>query len=360
MKKTKRLICICAIASATAMTLNGATPEEARQIIQEYLEIDKQMAMDRANGKLKGDDYSVNAYRRQSEAAKAVRTLGYDSFPVLRELLDGKIGDDDYISLVACEFLNVDGRNPASEGEKEALDWARKMLTQLANTGQKLSRDQYATRTYLEFYLSEKGNAASDIDLFRWSSDSWEAKILARRVASSNVFDRAFVLAHSEEERQRIPAFHPSVTNTGPQAIYVHKILLRHWEQAQQEGETLPEELRTMVVSFDADGNPVCSVDLSKYGLSMPVITPKPDKRNPPDTQYTALFPHLGETPPPPTAPQADEVKPDPAPEAKQPNKEKPSEPPEKSPLGKTFLWLAIFALAFFGSIVVWRKAKRK
>ena len=32
-----------------------------------------------------------------------------------------------------------------------------------------------------------------------------------------------------------------------------------------------------MVVSFDADGIPVCSVDLAKYGLSMPVFTPKLD-----------------------------------------------------------------------------------
>ncbi|MCL1922141.1 MAG: hypothetical protein FWG50_13900 [Kiritimatiellaeota bacterium] len=33
-----------------------------------------------------------------------------------------------------------------------------------------------------------------------------------------------------------------------------------------------PPELLTMVVWFDAGGNPVCNVDLAKYGLAMPEI----------------------------------------------------------------------------------------
>jgi len=173
--------------------------------------------------------------------------------------------------------------------------------------------------------------------------------------------------------------FFPSVANTGPQAVYVREILYRFWEMAGRDSAKIPKELLTMVISFDEDGNPVCSVDLAKYGLSMPFITPKPDPNIlfypqleyfgsnyhvPYGIPYTVIFPHEQEegwTPPPPPTPKAVEVPPpDPAPETKQPNKEKPSAPPEKSPTNKTFLWLAIFALAVFGGIVAWRKAKRK
>jgi hypothetical protein len=48
------------------------------------------------------------------------------------------------------------------------------------------------------------------------------------------------------------------------------------------------------VVSFDKDGSLVSSVDLAKYGLSMPVITPKPDKYY--RGEYKIVFPHEADT----------------------------------------------------------------
>jgi homoaconitase/3-isopropylmalate dehydratase large subunit len=70
--------------------------------------------------------------------------------------------------------------------------------------------------------------------------------------------------------------FIPSVANTGPQALYVRYLLRKAREMAERAPFKIPEELIKLTVSFDADGNPVSSVDLAKHGLSMPVITPKP------------------------------------------------------------------------------------
>ena len=67
------------------------------------------------------------------------------------------------------------------------------------------------------------------------------------------------------------PPFIPSVANTGPQAAHVHDLLKQALEKYGSVSN-IPPELITMVVSFDEDGNPVCNVDLAKYGLTMPDI----------------------------------------------------------------------------------------
>jgi len=45
----------------------------------------------------------------------------------------------------------------------------------------------------------------------------------------------------------------------------------KYWGTAKDTSQ-IPDELLTMVVWFDEDGNPVCNVDLTKYGLTMPEI----------------------------------------------------------------------------------------
>ena len=59
-------------------------------------------------------------------------------------------------------------------------------------------------------------------------------------------------------------------------------------------------------------------------------------------------------------APNDAPAPPDPAPKAKPPNGEKSPAQPDKSPTGKTFLWLAIFAFAVFGGIVAWRYFRKR
>jgi len=223
---------------------------------------------------------------------------------------------------MAIVFNAVDGRNPNSEGEKEALEWTRKMLT--------VSQTPEYVRDLMFEYLAKKGNE-SDIELLQ-KNRYWDKEILPIRVSGSNVFDQP--MAHTAEERLGIPRFFPSVANTGPQASYVREILMKFLEQKELNAnvwnwrEQVPEELWTMAVSFDADGNPVCNVDLAKYGLSMPVITPKPNKDIPHWNAYTVTFPHEGKlgigneesgitnaaetSEPPPPPPAVDVVRDDP------------------------------------------------
>jgi hypothetical protein len=160
------------------------------------------------------------------------------------------------------------------------------------------------------------------------------------------------------------PDFIPSVANVGLQAIYVREILRRYWkdlskipdeaftdekrniylEQSNQALLEIPEELLKIVLSFDKDGNLVSSVDLSKYGLSIPFIDPKPTATDFLNKKYTVIFPHEqaeGWTPPAP--PPAQEETPPPVPEATQPSEE---EPPPSPPANRPWLYIAILALA--------------
>ena len=59
----------------------------------------------------------------------------------------------------------------------------------------------------------------------------------------------------------------------------------------------LVEELTTATVSFNDDGIPVSSVDLSKYGFSMPVIEPKPAVPERRGALRTVTFPHESKKP---------------------------------------------------------------
>ena len=60
-----------------------------------------------------------------------------------------------------------------------------------------------------------------------------------------------------------------------------------------------------MAIAFGKDGNPVTATDLSKYGLSMPVIEPNPRReyftewdqngKFMPSRKFTVTFPDLAE-----------------------------------------------------------------
>jgi hypothetical protein len=145
----------------------------------------------------------------------------------------------------------------------------------------------------------------------------------------------------------------PSVVNTGPQGLYVHHILMKAFELSGGDvrDPKIPEELLTMVITFDKDGNPVSSVDLTKLGLSMPVITPKPDKYY--RGEYNVVFPHETE------APANTAVKTQNAKEGMQ--KSNPDNPDDivESKSKRTWLYLMTTVLIIgIGGFYAWRKRK--
>jgi len=237
---------------------------------------------------------------------------------------------------------------------------------------------------------------------------------LEARVAGSNVLVHA--IAHSpEEDRWGLFIAYPSVANTGPQAIYVREILAKAHalDREQQEeiytlaqarqqeldaeymqlklelekrDDTVKEdmdaltrtfcerydkemrlfceenvftstlsELSTIVVSFDADGNPVCNVDLAKYGLSMPIIVPNPGQRFWDD--YSVVFPHETKDVdmPPPTDTTAPAL--DSAPESKRPGNAETPPPPSPNLTG---LYITIGILAIVCAWLGFARRKKK
>jgi len=175
----------------------------------------------------------------------------------------------------------VDAFNLASAGECEALEWTRKYLelyppgeAELAirddNTGLRTLSE--SARAHALEYLAAKGDERY-LEIVN-QHDGDYGRLLATRIAGTNIFDSG----DFGVQRFWGKMFIPSVANTGPQAVYVREILYRYWEEHGRESSKFPQELLTMVVSFDEDNTPVCSVDLAKYGLSVPIITPRPHK----------------------------------------------------------------------------------
>ena len=242
-----------------------------------------------------------------------------EAFPVYYKILEEKFDSPHYVNYIMRRFLAADGENLASYGYQEALDWARKVFRE-KETGEGFDK---AT---VILYLIQKGDER-DIEIIPFPSLK---EPLAIRVAGTNL------VGHSRFTFVPLSIWFsclPSVTNTGPQALYVQAILRQYWENMEEshilENERLvpfrdpseiPAELLTMVVWFDEDGNPVCNVDLSKYGLSMPVIEPKPTGADPISlwNKRTVTFPPPSEPPPPPL--HKDDV-PTPSPETPPPNR---------------------------------------
>jgi len=296
---------------------------------------------------------------------------------------NGEISEYDVGMLAGFDYPNL-----ASEGEKEALEWARKYAkryppkeTDFApydpGTPTNPRGPPDAGRRCIFSYLAIKGDER-DLEVIKRLPNNDLGRLLEMRVAGKNV------VGDSPSCIQFIPA----VANTGPQAVYVRELLYRYWEMAGRDSSKIPQELLTMVVSFNADGNPVCSVDLAKYGLSMPVITPKPDKRifslahiefpwedpvltvnfpdlaesveitaymdrNAPD--WKGLYIHVPKKPPI----SGIETKATPPVDTLQ-NDTPLSGQPQELPKSRTPPWLGILALLAIVGMAVWKQAKRK
>jgi len=304
---------------------------------------------------------------------------GHQHFPWFYEQLETDIEDLGKASKTITILAQVDYPNLAAEGEKEALEWTRKFLERYPP---KVGETDKGARGWALYYLAVKGDGRDIETVSKYAEDAL-AQLLKMRVAGMNVFDFDCVFHYSIGE----PAFLPSVKNMGLQAVYVREILNRYWEEVGMDSSKIPQELLTMVVSFDEDGNPVCNVDLAKYGLSVPVITPKPHKdrfhwwaEREGDSwkKMTVAFPDLAE--PVEITPYMNRKAPDwkglyvhakkktvltSKEETVFPssplNGETPTERSGKSPNNKPFLWLfVIVSLAVIGGVAMWRKVKQK
>lgn len=191
-------------------------------------------------------------------------------------------GDANKLRGYAAMLARSDGMNVAG-GFKESLGWARKYAAlyppkdteSLNSEGSVFSEE--GSRRQIFAYLALKGDARDLEVVKRFNSDILGA-LLERRVAGENIFGYDAGKLKPLGFQGRHQTFFPSVINTGPQAVYVREILYRYWEETGRDKSKMPDELLRMVVLFDAYYDPVCcNVDLAKYGLSMPAITPKPN-----------------------------------------------------------------------------------
>ncbi|MCL2104143.1 MAG: hypothetical protein FWH21_03695 [Kiritimatiellaeota bacterium] len=219
--------------------IHSVPMEETRQLVRGYVE------------KLYGCDDIFDF----ASIRKSLHAFDRDiKMSVYLEMIEENPDDPNIVGTIVGLFDIADGWDRASYGNQEALDWARKVLRN--------EEEQLNTHVASE-YLLLKGDVR-DIDIISPHFRDY----LVRRVAGTNVVDyypSGFGVSSWFE-------CIPSVTNTGPQGLYVHAILRQCWEKMQKDPSKIPAELLTMVVSFDAGGNPVCSVDLAKYGLTMPVL----------------------------------------------------------------------------------------
>ena len=282
------------------------------------------------------------------------RAYSYEALPILCELLPEHMGDSYPVNQAMHRLIEIDGKNTASHGDKEVLRLAREAASQ----------DKPSVPAIQYLALKGDGNDIAVLEKAKvWSHNGDDLKLNSANAAIDVLKARANgtnVMGTSRDPKTLYLDFIPSVANTGPQALYVRYLLRKAREMAERAPFKIPEELIKLTVSFDADGNPVSSVDLAKYGLSMPIITPKPDPRNPASTRYTVVFPHEqgeGWAPPPPVEPEA------PATEgaARQPAREEaeppPPEHPAAPPSGKPLLWLAAL-LAAIASAVIWKRKR--
>ena len=214
--------------------------------------------------------------------------------------LETDIGDINKATEHVVVFARSFGMNLASDdrGLKKPLEWTRKYAAlyppkETESYGKEAEGSIFSETKHSVFeglgkqmvfdvkrkqifaYLAFKGDAR-DLEVVKQFDRDTLGAILERRVAGENIFGYDAEKLKPLKFIGRPKTFFPSVANTGPQAVYVREILYRYWEENDKDASKIPQELLTMVVSFDKDGNPVCSVDLAKYGLSTPVIEPKP------------------------------------------------------------------------------------
>ena len=257
----KVLITMTGIAT---LCLYSAVLEDARQIVRRYTE----------------DFIRCTDGLYFTEIEAKLREIDRDvQMSVYLEMIAEKADDPQAVDRIIYRFGAADGWNRASYGNQEALDWTRKALR---------DEEQRFPKIFASFFLMTKGDAR-DLDIVS-SAHSYRDKLVAR-VAGTNLVD----YYPSHQYTDWFECF-PSVTNTGPQGLYVHTILRQFWENLEIEDHLIegksysfrdkskiPAELLTMVVWFDDEGKPVCNVDLSKYGLTMPELDvpnkPKPKEK---------------------------------------------------------------------------------
>ena len=251
--KRMLVILLCAVAQG----LHASPPEEVRRIIREAVEV-------------RGDPGTLENMERWKRLVPELKAFDRDDkWSVLSaycEILSERFNDLNPRQLehIMLSFSSLDGSDLTSYGNQEALDCARRIV-----------REQVKGAGSAYGYLSRKGDAR-DLDILTGT----RRDDLAARVAGTNLVFTDPSLDHLWRSCV------PSVTNTGPQGAYVSAILKQFWNTLEVEYHSwedgrrypyrdkskIPDELLTMVVWFDEDGNPVCNVDLSKYGLTMPEI----------------------------------------------------------------------------------------
>ena len=290
------------------------------------------------------------------------RACSPEAIPILCEILSENMDNSFLVSQVMYRFLVIDGKNMASHGDKKVLRLAREIALQ----------DTPPAETFQ--YLALKGDGSDLAALAKRSNFTSKGiqgatDVLRVRASGTNI------VGSPNGSNSIYLDFIPSVANTGPQGVYAYHIIWKAYEMAGKDLTKIPEELLTMVVSFDADGNPVCNVDLAKHGLSMPVITPKPNPNDYydvwssheqwKDRTHNVIFPHeAGEAVP---APQdgtreaqpatADVVAEQPAQEVEPPPHQE--EPPPDPPQQRRPAALIILALACAALTAVWFLRKR-
>jgi len=246
---------VLAMIGMMTLCVHSAELEEAKRLVREYVEqlaeLDKQPTVDFF--------YYVGFLEKLAAFDRDVQMSVY------LDMLEENPDDPATINLAMFRFNIADRGNYTPYRNQKALDWVRKVLK---------SEDERFDKKWAGTYLLGKGDAG-DLDII---GDEFRER-LAMRVAGTNLIN------YSQNNFSWYGCF-LSVTNTGYQGLYVQEILRQVWENLEEETHSttagfprhfkdkskIPDELITMVVWFDDDGNPVCNVDLEKYGLTMPEI----------------------------------------------------------------------------------------
>lgn len=237
---------------------------------------------------------------------------GYQDLPAYKNFLgDEDLPYDKYTYNILMPFIcKIDGSNMRSTGDSDILRMVRKFLAV------KSEKPDWQSAAYCLLYLSQKGGSGdlpllekysdlpSNLD-FAKKSALESLRVLQARASGTNML--TFLQTRYYCWSTNAPPFLPSIANTGPQAAYVYD-LLKQALAKYGDVTNIPPELVTMVVSFGADGRPVCSVDLAKYGLIMPdfplppppAVTNKPtmtEPQKPANVLKKTDGPHVAETP---------------------------------------------------------------
>ena len=320
------------VVSMTVLCLHGDTPEEVSRFIRETVEEAVQPNT---------PEHRERWYRMVSKLETIERDV---RIPVYCEIMAEKFDDPNpkYVNHIILRLYALDGSELASYGNQEALGWTRRVLREKGKG--------FDTGLALRYVLL-KGDER-DLDVIH----PYRKDILAMRVAGTNIVNHPYFDNRLNAGPAALQSVIPSVTNTGPQALYVEAIIRQYWDRLETEyheedtgrerpfrdASKIPAELLTMVVWFDEDGNPVCNVDLEKYGLTMPEL----DVPNKPKGKEKPSPPLEGERP-------------------REPETSGGIQPPEQTPPAvgcRRHFWLyagvAVLTLGI-GYFYVWRKISK-